>query len=30
MSPETVALFERYVMPNYRRFPVALVRGEGS
>ena len=30
MSPETAALFERYVMPNYRRFPVSLVRGEGS
>jgi predicted acetylornithine/succinylornithine family transaminase len=30
MSPETAALFERYVIPNYRRFPVALVRGEGS
>jgi acetylornithine/N-succinyldiaminopimelate aminotransferase len=30
MSPETAALFERYVIPNYRRFPVALERGEGS
>ncbi|RIK72781.1 MAG: aspartate aminotransferase family protein [Planctomycetota bacterium] len=30
MSPETAALFERYVIPNYRRFPIALVRGEGS
>jgi len=30
MSPETAALFERYVIPNYRRFPLALVRGEGS
>jgi predicted acetylornithine/succinylornithine family transaminase len=30
MSPETAALFEKYVIPNYRRFPVALVRGEGS
>lgn len=30
MSPETAALFERYVIPNYRRFPVSLVRGEGS
>jgi predicted acetylornithine/succinylornithine family transaminase len=30
MSPETAQLFERYVIPNYRRFPVALVRGEGS
>jgi predicted acetylornithine/succinylornithine family transaminase len=30
MSSETAALFERYVIPNYRRFPLALVRGEGS
>lgn len=30
MSPETAALFERYVIPNYRRFPLSLVRGEGS
>ncbi len=30
MSPETAALFERYVIPNYKRFPLALVRGEGS
>ncbi len=29
-SPETIRLFERYVIPNYTRFPVALVRGEGS
>lgn len=29
-SQETIKLFERYVIPNYRRFPVALVRGEGS
>ncbi len=27
---ETVQLFEKYVVPNYTRFPVALVRGEGS
>ncbi len=27
---ETIELFERYVIPNYRRFPVTLVRGEGS
>jgi acetylornithine/N-succinyldiaminopimelate aminotransferase len=27
---EIIALFERYVVPNYRRYPVALVRGEGS
>ena len=30
MSSETAALFERYVIPNYRRFPLALERGEGS
>jgi predicted acetylornithine/succinylornithine family transaminase len=30
MSPETAALFEQYVIPNYRRFPLSLVRGEGS
>ncbi|MGO9466590.1 MAG: aspartate aminotransferase family protein [Isosphaeraceae bacterium] len=29
-SHETIAQFERYVIPNYRRFPVCLVRGEGS
>lgn len=29
-SAQTIALFERYVIPNYRRFPLALVRGEGS
>ncbi|MBN2580165.1 MAG: aspartate aminotransferase family protein [Pirellulales bacterium] len=29
-SPETIQLFERCVVPNYNRFPVALVRGEGS
>jgi predicted acetylornithine/succinylornithine family transaminase len=29
-SAETIELFERYVVPNYRRFPVSLVRGEGS
>ena len=30
MSPETAELFRRYVVPNYTRFPVTLVRGEGS
>jgi predicted acetylornithine/succinylornithine family transaminase len=30
MNPETAALFARYVVPNYTRFPVALTRGEGS
>jgi len=29
-SAETIALFDRYVVPNYRRYPVCLVRGEGS
>ena len=29
-SQETIQLFDRYVVPNYRRFPVSLVRGEGS
>jgi predicted acetylornithine/succinylornithine family transaminase len=26
----TIELFNRYVVPNYRRYPVSLVRGEGS
>ena len=30
MSSETVSLFSEYVIPNYRRFPLSLVRGEGS
>lgn len=29
-SPDTVQLFQQYVIPNYRRYPVNLVRGEGS
>jgi acetylornithine/N-succinyldiaminopimelate aminotransferase len=29
-SPETVELFKRYVIANYNRYPVNLVRGEGS
>ena len=29
-SQETIQLFDRYVIPNYGRFPVSLVRGEGS
>ncbi len=29
-SSETVDLFRKYVVPNYTRFPVTLVRGEGS
>ncbi len=29
-SAETIEQFRRYVIPNYRRYPVCLVRGEGS
>ncbi len=29
-SQATIDLFDEYVIPNYRRYPVALVRGEGS
>ncbi|MFI4876766.1 MAG: aspartate aminotransferase family protein [Blastopirellula sp. JB062] len=29
-SADTVKLFEQYVVPNYGRYPVSLVRGEGS
>jgi predicted acetylornithine/succinylornithine family transaminase len=29
-SAQTIAQFDRFVIPNYRRFPVCLVRGEGS
>jgi len=29
-SEETISLFQKYVVPNYGRFPVTLVRGEGS
>lgn len=29
-SAETIDLFKQYVVPNYRRYPVSLVRGEGS
>lgn len=29
-SAETVELFKKYVVPNYTRYPVNLVRGEGS
>jgi predicted acetylornithine/succinylornithine family transaminase len=28
-SVEIISLFDRYVIGNYRRFPVALVKGEG-
>jgi len=30
MSPETLQRFDEFVIPNYGRYPVALVRGEGS
>ena len=30
ISPETARLFEEYVVPNYGRFSVSLVKGEGS
>lgn len=30
ISPETLELFKEYVIPNYGRFQLALVRGEGS
>jgi predicted acetylornithine/succinylornithine family transaminase len=29
-SAETIAQFDRYVIGNYKRYPVCLVRGEGS
>ena len=29
-SQETIAVFDQYVIGNYRRYPVCLVRGEGS
>jgi predicted acetylornithine/succinylornithine family transaminase len=29
-SPEIIDLFKRYVIGNYTRYPVCLVRGEGS
>jgi acetylornithine/N-succinyldiaminopimelate aminotransferase len=29
-SADTIELFNKYVVPNYARYPVALVRGEGS
>ncbi|MEM8864958.1 MAG: aspartate aminotransferase family protein [Planctomycetota bacterium] len=30
MSAATAETFQKYVVPNYGRFPVSLVRGEGS
>lgn len=29
-TSETIELFKKYVIANYRRYPVCLVRGEGS
>lgn len=29
-SAETIGLFDRFVIPNYRRYPISLIRGEGS
>lgn len=29
-SVQTISLFDKYVIPNYRRQPVCLVKGEGS
>ncbi len=29
-SQETISLFDQYVIPNYGRYPICLVRGEGS
>ena len=30
VSLETLALFDKYVIPNYGRYQLSLVRGEGS
>lgn len=29
-SEQTIQLFDKHVIPNYRRYPISLVRGEGS
>lgn len=29
-TPDTIALFQKYVVANYNRYPVSLVKGEGS
>lgn len=29
-SAETIQIFDDYVIPNYRRYPISLVRGEGT
>ena len=30
LAPKPSSCFKKYVVPNYRRYPVCLVRGEGS
>src|SRR5262249_48319881 len=29
-SQQVIEMFQKYVVPNYRRYPIALARGEGS
>ena len=29
-SSDVISLFDQYVIPNYRRYPICLVKGEGS
>ena len=29
-SEETISQFQQHVIPNYGRYPISLVRGEGS
>ncbi len=29
-SQETIRKFDKYVIPNYRRYPICIVRGEGT
>ena len=29
-SPQTIEKFQKYVIPNYTRYPISLVHGEGS
>lgn len=29
-SQDTISLFDQYVIPNYRRYPICLVRGDGA
>ncbi|HCK42373.1 MAG TPA: aspartate aminotransferase family protein, partial [Planctomycetaceae bacterium] len=30
IASDTLRLFDEHVIPNYGRYPIALVRGEGS